>query len=57
MADKKKRSVCLPEYKQDLSKLFDFEHPINIKEAFVMQEMVDAVIDKLTTRIWVCMTA
>ncbi|MCY7409100.1 MAG: hypothetical protein LH473_02415 [Chitinophagales bacterium] len=49
MDTKKKQVVSLPEYKGDLSKLFDFEQPISMKEAFAMHKKHEQVVKKLST--------
>ncbi|MEO5673790.1 MAG: hypothetical protein ABIQ74_04020 [Chitinophagales bacterium] len=48
MDAKKMQVVSLPEYKGDLSKLFDFEHPMTMKDAFAKQKKHDQVIKKLS---------
>lgn len=45
--DAKMQVVSLPEYKGNLSKLFDFEHPMTQKEAFAMHRKHEQVVKKL----------
>ncbi|MBA3649312.1 MAG: hypothetical protein H0W62_12310 [Chitinophagales bacterium] len=47
MDSKKRKVISLPEYKGDLNKLFDFEHPVTAKEAFGLQKKHEQVIKKL----------
>ena len=48
MNRKKTKVVSLPHYKGDLSKLFDFEHPLTMKEAYVLHKKHHQVLKKLT---------
>ncbi|MBS1656615.1 MAG: hypothetical protein JST18_00815 [Bacteroidetes bacterium] len=47
MDPKKRKVVSLPEYRGDLSKLFDFNRPISMKEAFALHKKHQQVLQKL----------
>ena len=48
MDSKKRKVVSLPEYRGDLSKLFDFENPLTMKEAFALHKKHEQVVKKLS---------
>ena len=48
MDTKKRKVVSLPEYKGDLSKLFDFEHPITMRQEFALHKRHRQVVKKLS---------
>ncbi|MEP7128721.1 MAG: hypothetical protein ABI729_07630 [Chitinophagales bacterium] len=48
METKKNKVVSLPEYKGDLSILFDFENLVTMKEAFAMHKKHEQVMKRLS---------